>query len=67
MREEGIINLLILPVHDQKFLVDVINKGNDFMEGLLKSMLDIVLNGLVHVGIDPFNRLQVLVFDILLL
>lgn len=66
MREKGVIYLLILPVHDQKLLVNIVNKGNYFMEGLLKSMLDIVLNRLVHVGINPFDRLQALVFNILL-
>lgn len=67
MRKKGVIYLLILPIHDQIPLVNIVNEGNDFMEGLLKSMLDIILNRLVHVRIYPFNGLQALVLDILLL
>lgn len=67
MREQRVINLLILPIHDQVLLVNIINKGDDLMERLLKSMLDIILNRLVHVRIYPFYWLQTFVLDVLLL
>ena len=67
MRKKRVIDLLVLPVHNEILLIGIVDEGDDLMEGLLDSVLDIALNSLVHVGIDPLNGLQALVFDVLLL